>query len=274
MFSIGAGIAAALCYGISDFAGGRASSRMAVVQVLVLGEIIGAAILWALAYAFGEPLLAETRIPTALASGASGALGVAALYYGIANGHTAVVAPVSAVLATLIPFFSGIAAEGMPGQLAVLGIALGVAAIVCTSFADGSTARAGVIAGVVAGIGFGAYFIFVAQVSAGSATYAPLAFSRTAALLITVPWLLLRPGGRPTLAGVGFAVFACLFDVGAALSFYLGTQAGRLDIVSVLASLYPAVTVLLARVFLAEPIGRMQRIGLGLSIASTMCVAL
>lgn len=274
MFALAAGLAAALCYGISDFAGGRATSRMAVVQVLVLGEILGAAVLWGIAVALGEPLFAQTHIQTALAAGISGAIGVAALYRGIANGHTAVVAPISAVLATLIPVLYGIQIDGMPAPLVLLGIALGIAAIVCNSVTDPGQERGGVRAGLVAGVAFGAYFICVAHVSTGSATYAPLALSRSAALVVTLPWLILRPGGRPTAGGIGFAVLASLFDISAALAFFLGTRAGRLDIVSVLASLYPAVTVLLAGIFLHERINRMQQVGLVLTIASTVCIAL
>lgn len=129
MFSIIAGLGAALCYGISDFAGGRASHRIAVVQVLVISEVIGALILWGIAYTLGEPLLATTNVAVAIAAGLCGAIGVAALYLGIAAGHTAITVPVSAVLATFVAVLYGIGAQGIPSVTVMAGIGLGIAAI-------------------------------------------------------------------------------------------------------------------------------------------------
>jgi drug/metabolite transporter (DMT)-like permease len=128
--------------------------------------------------------------------------------------------------------------------------------------------------GVIAGVAFGVYFIFLAHIGTGTAVYAPLALSRSTALLVTLPWLLLRPGGRPTAGGIGLALVACVFDIGASVSFFLAARYGRLDIASVLASLYPAVTVILAATLLREHIGVVQRWGLALTLAATICIAL
>jgi drug/metabolite transporter (DMT)-like permease len=274
MFSIIAGLGAALCYGISDFAGGRASHRIAVVQVLVIGEVVGAFILWGIAYALGEPLLATTNIAVAIAAGLCGAIGVAALYLGIAAGHTAITVPVSAVLATIVPVLYGIGAQGIPSVTVMAGIGLGIAAITLNSFAGPRTGNRGVWEGLIAGVAFGVYFILLTHISTGDAVYAPLALSRSSALLVTIPWLIARPGGRPTWAGFGLAVVACLFDIGAAVMFFLAARYGRLDVASVLASLYPAVTVLLAATLLREHIRVVQRWGLALTLAATLLIAL
>ena len=274
MFSIIAGISAALCYGISDYAGGRASNRIAVVQVLVIGEVVGAFVLWAVAYALGEPLLAQTNVLVAVFAGLSGAIGVAALYIGIAAGHTAVTAPVSAVLATLLPVAYGIGIDGMPTTIVLLGMVLGITAILLNSFGGSASQRGGLWEGVIAGVAFGAYFILLSRIGTGAAVYAPLALSRSTALLVTLPWLVMRPGSRPTASGIGLAIMACLFDIGAAVSFFLAARYGRLDIASVLASLYPAVTVVLAATFLREHISVLQRWGLVLTLGATICIAL
>ena len=109
MFSIIAGISAALCYGISDYAGGRASTRISVVQVLVIGEIVGALILWGIAYSLGEPLLATTNIAVAVAAGLCGAIGVAALYLGIAAGIRPLPPPCRPCLRPLFRCCTGLA---------------------------------------------------------------------------------------------------------------------------------------------------------------------
>ena len=93
-------------------------------------------------------------------------------------------------------------------------------------------------------------------------------------MLVTIPWLIARPGGRPSWAGVGLAVVACVFDIGAAVMFFLAARYGRLDVASVLASLYPAVTVLLAAILLREQIKVVQRWGLALTLAATLLIAL
>ena len=274
MFSIIAGISAAFCYGISDYAGGRASTRISVVQVLVIGEVVGALILWGVAYSLGEPLLATTNIAVAIAAGLCGAIGVAALYLGIAAGHTAITAPVSAVLATSIPVLYGIGAAGIPSLTVMAGIGLGIAAITLNSFVGPRTGNRGVWAGLSAGVAFGVYFMFLTHISTGDAVYAPLALSRSTAMLVTIPWLIARPGGQPSWAGVGLAVVACVFDIGAAVMFFLAARYGRLDVASVLASLYPAVTVLLAATLLRERISVVQRWGLALTLAATLLIAL
>ena len=274
MFSIIAGISAALCYGISDFAGGRASNRISVVQVLVIGELIGALILWASAAALGEPMLASTNIAVAIGAGLCGAIGVAALYMGIAAGHTAVTAPVSAVLATMVPVLYGIGSDGVPTLTVMVGIAIGIAAICLNSFAGPRSGNHGLWVGLIAGIAFGVYFILLTHISTGSAVYAPLALSRSTAMLVTIPWLIARPGGRPAWGGVWLAVVAALFDIGAAVLFFLAARYGRLDVASVLASLYPAVTVLLAATVLREQIRVVQRWGLVLTLAATIMIAL
>lgn len=269
-----AGLGASLSYGISDFVGGRASARLSIVQVLVIGEIFGALLLWGLAGWYGEPLQLGSMMLVAIGAGIVGAVGVAALYHGLANGYTAITAPVSAVLAAVIPILYGLQRDGLPSPLAITGMAIGVVAIVLNSLAGRANGYQGLWQGLVAGVAFGTYFILLKYVGTVDETFAPLAFVRTAALIITVPWLLIRPGGRPNRIGFGLAIIAGVFDVAATNLYVLATQTGRLDLASVLASLYPAVTVLLARFISHEPISLLQRIGLVATLIATTLIAL
>jgi drug/metabolite transporter (DMT)-like permease len=269
-----AGLGASLSYGISDFVGGRASARLSIVQVLVIGEIFGALLLWGLAGWYAEPLQLGSVMLIAIGAGMVGAIGVAALYHGLSQGYTAITAPVSAVLAAVLPILYGLQSDGLPSPLAISGMVIGVVAIVLNSLAGRVNGYQGLWQGLVAGVAFGVYFILLKYVGTIEETFAPLAFVRSAALIITIPWLLIRPGGRPNTLGFILAIVAGLFDVAATSLYVLATQTGRLDLASVLASLYPAVTVLLARFISHEPLTRMQRIGLVATLIATTLIAL
>ena len=268
-----AGLSSALCYGISDYVGGRASARIAIVQVLVIGEIVGATALWALAWWFAEAWLATDLIGIAVAAGMVGAIGVASLYHGIAHGHVAVTAPVSALLAAVIPVIYGMGSDGIPHTLVLIGMAIGIVAIVLNSLSGRVERFAGLWQGVLAGVAFGVYFVLLKYLGQTDSLFLPLAVSRSCALLITIPWLLIRPGGRTSAAGIGLAIVAGGFDIAAGMWYILATQSGRLDIAGVLASLYPGVTVLLAYFINREPISMPQRWGLVATIIATALIA-
>jgi hypothetical protein len=129
--------------------------------VLVIGELIGAGALWVLAGGITEAWLATGLIGVAVGAGMVGAIGVASLYHGIARGHTAVTAPVSALLAAVIPVIYGIGSDGIPKPLVLLGIAIGIIAIVLNSLAGSIDRFAGLWQGVVAGVAFGVYFVLL-----------------------------------------------------------------------------------------------------------------
>jgi len=268
-----AGLSSALCYGISDYMGGRASARIAIVQVLVIGEIVGAGALWALAWWYHEAWLATGLIGVAVGAGMVGALGVASLYHGIARGHAAVTAPVSALLAAVIPVIYGMGSDGIPKPLVLLGMAIGIIAIVLNSLSGSIDRFAGLWQGVLAGVAFGVYFVLLKYLGQAEGLFLPLALSRSCALLITIPWLLIRPGGRTSAAGIGLAIVAGGFDIAAGMWYILATQSGRLDIAGVLASLYPGVTVLLAYFINREQISIPQRWGLVATIIATALIA-
>lgn len=269
-----AGLGASLSYGISDFVGGRASARLSIVQVLVIGEIFGALLLWGLAGWYAEPLQLGSVMFIAMGAGMIGAIGVAALYHGLSQGYTAITAPVSAVLAAVLPILYGLQSDGLPSTLAIIGMVIGVCAIILNSLAGKANGYQGLWQGLVAGVAFGVYFILLKYVGTIEETFAPLAFVRSAALIITVPWLLIRPGGQLNRIGVVLAIVAGLFDVTATSLYVLATQTGRLDLASVLASLYPAVTVLLARFVNNESISFIQKIGLVATLIATTLIAL
>ena len=268
-----AALSASLGFGIADFFGGRASAKIPVVQVLVISELFGALMFWLLARATNEAPLATTLIGLAVVTGICGALGLAALYRGIAQGHTAVTAPVAAALSAIIPVCYGISTSGLPSNLAIIGMALGIVAIVLNSISGKATGYKGLWQGLVAGVTFGVFLILLKYLG-GNGVFSPLATMRAGALVVTIPWLLIRRGGIPSVAGIGLAMAAGTFDLSANAAYMIATQLGRLDVASVLSSLYPAVTVLLAFFINREPFTRMQRIGLVTTLVATALIAL
>lgn len=268
-----AALGAAFGYGIGDFMGGKASSKLAVVQVLVIGEIFGALVFGIIALANGEAFLPPHLLGLALLAGVSGALGLAALYHGIAQGHTAITAPVSAALSALVPVLYGLVVHGLPSSLALGGMALGIVAITLNSLSGRAHGYQGLWQGVSAGFAIGVFLILLKFV-ADAGVFMPLAIIRAAALVITIPWLIWRPGPKPTRLGIGLAIIAGAFDLIANAAYMVATQLGRIDIASVLASLYPAVTVLLAALINREHISPLQRWGLLTTLVATALIAL
>ena len=266
-------LSASLGFGIGDFLGGRASAKIPVVHVLVISELFGALLFWLLAQYTHEAALPSTLIGLAILTGVTGAIGLAALYNGIARGHTAVTAPVAAALSAIIPVCFGIANSGLPSRLALIGMALGIVAIVLNSLSGKATGYKGLWQGLAAGVTFGVFLILLKYLG-GNGVFSPLAAMRAGALVVTIPWLLIRRGGVPSIAGVGLAMTAGAFDLSANAAYMIATQLGRLDVASVLSSLYPAVTVLLAFFINREPFTRMQRIGLVTTLVATALIAL
>ncbi|MFM2307929.1 MAG: hypothetical protein RLY87_49 [Chloroflexota bacterium] len=268
-----AALGASLGFGIGDFIGGRASAKIPVVHVLVISELFGALLFWLLAWYTNEPALPQTRIGLAIVTGVTGAVGLAALYNGIARGHTAVTAPVTAALSAIIPVGFGIATAGVPSTMAIIGMGLGIVAIVLNSLSGKSSGYQGLWQGLAAGVSIGIFMVLLKYLGSDG-VFAPLATMRAGALVVTIPWLLIRRAGMPSLAGVGLAMAAGAFDLSANAAYMIATQLGRIDVASVLASLYPAVTVLLAYGINREPFTRLQQIGLAATIVATALIAL
>lgn len=266
-------LGAALAYGLSDFVGGLAARRTSAWPVAAVGAT--AAFVCTVLIALvtdGDPTGADLWWG-ALAGIGSG-LGGGFLYRGLAAGRMGVVAPVSAVGAAILPVVVGVATGERPQPLVWLGIAAAVPGIWLVSREPGedSNLAAGLVDGLIAGLGFGLLFAAIGQVPEG-AGYWPLATAQATALLAVVATAtMLRARWRPTARSeVTGGVLAGVLASAAALGFLLATQTGLLTVAAVLTSLYPAFTILLAASVLREPIHRGQALGLAFC---GVCVAL
>lgn len=265
---------AAAAYGVSDFIGGIASRRVSAMNVLLISYPIGGAIMAALLVFYGGPVSGST-LAWSLAGGVVGLAGVALLYSALAMAPMNIISPVTAVMSAVVPVLGGVVKGERPHLLAWLGIALGLVAVVLISRQpeDHPHGRVGwrpLSMAVVAGIGFGAYFICLAQSDHDSGMW-PVVISRAASAVLVVPLVL--TGGRFVRLGrsvFGLAAVAGILDATANVAFLLASRHGLLSLSGVITALYPAGTVLLAVLILKEHMGKIQRGGLGLAAAAVV----
>jgi drug/metabolite transporter (DMT)-like permease len=273
LLGTGFGLASALSWGAGDFSGGLASKRSPVFGVVLTSQGIGLVLLVSLALLSGEPLPATANLFWGAAAGLAGGLGLLVFYRGLARGPMGVVAPVNAVVSAGVPVLWAAAFEGLPAarQLAGFGLALLAVWLVSRS-GDGVTIHPRDLGlPLLSGLGFGAFLIIIGEVSA-TAVYWPLTAARLASIsLLLVITALRRQQALPNRRLLPLLALVGLCDTGGNAFYALATQAGRLDVAAVLSSLYPAVTVLLARFVLKEPVSARQWIGVA---AATVAVGL
>ncbi len=273
----------ALSYGVSDFIGGVLARRISPWAVAVVGQAASVVLTLALALVVAGDPTAGDWAWSALGGVGSGA-GLAFLYRGLGAGSMSVVAPVSALLAALVPVAVGVVTGERPGGLTWLGVACALPAIwLVSSVADehgggheGEAVRrrsADLVDGMLAGLGFGVLFASLGQVPEG-AGFGPLTLTQAVGVVTTIalatalgaPWV---PRGR----NAGHAIWVGVLGTSATALFLLATQTGLLTVAGVLAALYPASTVLLAALVLHERIGRGQGTGLALAAVAVALVA-
>lgn len=268
----GAGLASAASWGSGDFAGGLASRRASVWRIVFVSQAVGVAFMTLLALAVGEARPPTRDLLVGVAAGASGAIGIVALYAALGIGQMGVVAPVTAILGAALPIVVGIAREGAPAPLAMAGIALAFPGVWLLSRAPGARSRAGLGLAMLSGLGFGGFFVLIALASEASLVW-PLLAAR-AATLAAVALVLLARRESPVGAPLGLSALAGVGDTLGNAFFVLAAAWGRLDTAAILASLYPAATVILARIVLKERLGRGQLVGLALTLVAIVLVAL
>jgi len=260
---------ASLSWGAGDFSGGLATRRAQVLSVVFGSYTIGFCVLVALA------LLLSERFPTTLdlmwggVAGLAGAVGLVAFYQALSVGRMGIVAPIAAMLSAAIPVIFGALTQGLPGPLQLVGFGLALIAV-------GLISGLGVVKGrpkglwlaLLAGAGFGSFFILISRVSQGEIFW-PLAAARLSSLVFLLAIIVIRrqqvlPGKQ-----VWPIVFlAGVLDVAGNVFFVLATHSGRLDVAAMLSSLYPAVTVLLATILLKERVSRLQAIGIVVALVA------
>jgi drug/metabolite transporter (DMT)-like permease len=207
-------------------------------------------------------------------AGVAGGIGIMALYRGLAVGRMGVVAPVTGVLAALIPVSAGILTEGLPQPVVLVGIGLAVVAVVLVSrVTDTGGGPSGVGLALAAGVAIGSFGILIAQISDGHAFGALTIIRASEAVLVGSIVIIGRAAWRPTARLLPAIAVVGVLDMVGNGAFIVAVQTGALAIAAVLSSLYPVTTVILASVFLHERVTRTHAIGIVLACLAIACIA-
>lgn len=270
-------LSSALAYGAADFVGGVGSRRHSSWQVVLVGQAAGALVMLVAGLMLPGGPTAQA-FAWALLAGVGSATGSIFLFRGFARGRMGLVAPISTVGAAVLPVLVGVTLGERPSWLVWVGVLVALPGIWLVSRETTPDRSAGtrgaLVDGAVAGAGFGVLFIALGQIPA-DAGLLPLAANQLVGAVLTVvaatnlgqPW-------RPRRGVLGWGGVSGVLGAIGTLAFMVATGSTTLGIAGVLASLYPAVTVLLAAGVLGERIGAGQRAGIGICTLAVATLAL
>jgi drug/metabolite transporter (DMT)-like permease len=261
------GFLSALSWGAGDFTGGIVSRRAGVYRAAFYGEGAGLLFLIAMLAFVREPLPGWPDLGWSALAGAIGSVGLLMLFRSLAEGQMSIAAPISALMAAVLPVLAGALTEGLPGLTKYLGFALALAAIWLISRGDDHQKKlhlhlADLRLPLLSGVCFGVYFILIHQGSR-TATVWPMLAARSAGTVVLFFFAAAKCQlSWPERCTAPLVFLNALGDIGGNTFYILAGQAGRLDVAAVLGSLYPGTTVLLAGIFLNERLNRSQWAGI------------
>jgi len=271
-------VIAVFLWGAADFAGGYGSRRANAFVLTAFSHVCAFALMFPIALAQHGAFPSRASIVWALLAGASGGFSLAVFYRALATGQMGVTAPVAALVGGAIPTLVDIAVQGAPRRWTIAGFVLAVIAIWLitrpepSDRKDSSGRPAGVGMAALAGVGFAGFYLCIHQTSGSPPCIAAItrigSFTATAIAVVAIRAPLRLDGARLTLG-----MLAGFLDISASALFIFASQRGRLDEAVVLTSLYPAVTVLLARLVLKEHFSRWKFIGLLAALAAVPMIA-
>lgn len=290
---------ASIVFGVADFFGGMSARRIAPLATAVVVQIVGILVLvvGGLPLLGGEPLVGDLVIGALAGLVGGSALGV--FYFALARGAMSVVAPLSAVTSATVPVVAGLLIGELPATADWIGIALALPAVLLISREGTSEPsrqaeepleeragpednRLGILAGLAAGVGFGLFVVLITRTSSTSGVW-PLLSSRGASTLLLgtvalATGTLVGLGGAadpasPARRGLVLALLAGAMDGTSNMLIVEAGRRGMLFLVGVIGAMYPASTILLARVVLGERLQRQQWLGLGLALVAVALIA-
>jgi drug/metabolite transporter (DMT)-like permease len=270
------GLASAFSWGAGDFSGGLASKRSSAFSVVVISQLVSLLVLILIASLISEGTNTVKDLVIGGIAGVCGAAGLVALYAGLARGPMGIIAPVTGLIAALVPVLFSIFNEGFPALVKLLGFITAIFAVWIISRSNQETKLHLRDLGLpaFAGLGFGIFFILIDQVSANAILWPLLSARLSSVLMVLVLGLLTRNFMLPKFDQLPIIALAGIFDIGGNVFYALSTRVGRLDIAAVLGSLYPAVTVLLAWIILKEALTLEQWVGVILALGAIVLIGI
>ena len=280
-------LSAAASWGAADFSGGLATKRSNVFGVVVIAHGIGLLFMLLLVLLAREQPPAWTAFLWGAGAGLLGGAGLACLYQALAVGKMGLTAPLSAVITALVPTVFSFSTAGLPSGVQLFGFALAILSIWLIAAQSGSMGEsAGLGLAVAAGVGFGGFLLLI-KFAGTQTVFWPLVAARAASFGLMILILVKRKlsatannqsnsgqeSWKPLPAVLGYVLLAGILDSGANAFYVAATQHGRLDVAAVLSSLYPASTVIFARLVLKERWSRLQGLGMITALAAVPLVA-
>ncbi len=267
--------ACAAVYGAADFCGGLATKRSQVYAVVVLSQAAGLSLIVAML-----PLLPGAPSGAALLwgglAGIAGGIGLIVFYRALAAGTMSVIAPIAAAASAGLPVLFGLASGERPEPLALAGIAVALAAILLVSKEPGpkpAKALGPLAAALVAGSGFGAFFILLSHAPSDAGLWSLVGARFCSIALVAVLAVATRRGLRPGRGSLRIIGMSGVLDMLANVLYLLAVQRGMLSLVAVIVSLYPASTLVLARQILGERLNAVQLTGVALALGAIALIA-
>jgi drug/metabolite transporter (DMT)-like permease len=277
VLAIGLALGSSLVYGVSDFLGGLKSRSVPLLSVLLISQGSALVLLAIVVAVVGEGPPGGTFLLYAAIAGLAEAVGVAALYRGLAVGTMSIVAPVAAT-APAVPVVAAVVLGELPEPLQGAGIALALAGVAMISLQPGEEGAPrdvgpSVIFGALTALGFGGFLVAMDAASEGSVEWALLVARLTAVAAFGAVFLARRPGLAVKPAELPVLVLIGALIIGADAMFAVASTEGLLSVVAVLSSLYPVVTIALARAYLHERIAQRQRYGIAAALAGVTAIS-
>ncbi|WP_254064023.1 EamA family transporter [Granulicella sp. S190] len=282
-------LAAAVVWGGGDFSGGMGvkhagGSMGAALRVILLSHCMSLSVLTVTAWLSGDTFPHGAALAYGLVAGMTAGISLACFYIALSRGAMGASAALSGLLAAAIPAVFSVVWEGSPGVLRLCGFVVAGAAIWLIAAGENAEAKAADRStfwlAVVGGVGFGVYFTALKLAAAKTGVIWPLATCRmgsiaVCSLLLAGLSLRTKTGevrAKVTRRVVVWAVATALLDTSGNMLYIAATRAGRLDVAAVLASLYPATTILLAAWTLRERPTRRQGLGMAVAVAAVVMI--
>jgi drug/metabolite transporter (DMT)-like permease len=265
---------AAISWGAGDFSGGLASKKSNVYGVVLGAHAVGLMFTAAVALLWGDPWPGMHSMWWGFAAGISGGVGLVSLYRSLAIGTMGINAPVASVVTGILPVAFTFLTLGLPGRLQLAGFGLALISIWLIAMPSGNLGRPkGIELALLAGVGFSGFLVCI-KLAGTVSKFWPLVGARFGSLALMVLFIVVsRVDWKPQRQAYSSLLACGVFDsIGNFLFVYAATR-GRLDVAAVLSSLYPASTLVLARVILKERITKLQAVGIALALGSVALIA-
>jgi drug/metabolite transporter (DMT)-like permease len=297
------GLSAAIIWGAADFAGGIGARYLRVYWLLAISHASSLIALVLLANFDHQPLPDARILTYGLISGLAGGIALLVFYYALSLGSMGTTAAVTGLLTAALPVIFSLTTIGAPSHRQLAGFVLAAGAIWLISSPSSSSEqvvegqRKKLVLAVISGVGFGIFLIALREANGGGLLW-PLAASRVGSLILAVggglilsrghyiaepeqpasserqsPTVIQQTIRRRGMIGIGLALIAGAFDTGGNFFFVAATRIGRLDVAAVLASLYPASTILLAVWLLKERTNRRQALGMTAALVAVALIS-